>query len=92
MRTNFFRFKGGSIVPNKHRMKGKFNEVVGNMTDDKAKKYKGIAQNKLGEMKDKASHMSDMDMDEKSMFSIAIGVVLILSGLYFVMRAKDDLF
>lgn len=79
-------------MPNKHRMKGKFNEVVGNMTDDKAKKYKGIAQNKLGEMKDKASHMSDMDMDEKSMFSIAIGVVLILSGLYFVMRAKDDLF
>ncbi|MEY8292006.1 CsbD family protein [Carnobacteriaceae bacterium 52-44] len=79
-------------MPNKHRMKGKFNEVVGNMTDDKAKKYKGIAQNKLGEMKDKASHMTDTDMDEKSIFSIAIGVVLILSGLYFVMRAKDDLF
>lgn len=92
MRIKVFRFKGGSIVPNKHRMKGKFNEVVGNMTDDKAKKYKGIAQNKLGEMKDKASHMTDTDMDEKSIFSIAIGVVLILSGLYFVMRAKDDLF
>lgn len=81
-------------MPNKHRVKGKFNEVVGNITDDKAKKYKGMAQNKFGEIQDKATHMTDreMDMDEKSMFSVAIGVVLILSGLYFVMRAKDDLF
>src|SRR5690625_7110110 len=63
-------------MPNKHTIRGKYNEVVGKMTDDKGRELKGKAEHKYGSMKDKAHHKiahmkdeapdlpdTDMDMD-----------------------------
>lgn len=95
-------------MANKHTIKGKYDEVVGKMTDDKSRELKGRAEHKYGHMKDKAQHKMahmkdkasdlpkpdmdmDMDVDEKSVISIIVGVMLIVSGLYFVIKAIDEL-
>ncbi|SHF08932.1 hypothetical protein SAMN02745249_01785 [Atopostipes suicloacalis DSM 15692] len=91
-------------MPNKHTVKGKYNEVVGKMTDDKGRELKGRAEHKYGHMKDKAQHKMahmkdkgpdlpdmDMDVDEKSVISMIVGFTLIVSGLYFVIRAIDEM-
>ena len=95
-------------MPNKHTVKGKYNEVVGKVTDDKARELKGMAQNKYGHMKDKAHHKMehmkdkapdlpkpdmdmDMDVDEKTVISMIVCFTLIVSGLYFVIKAIDEL-
>ena len=88
-------------MPNKHMVKGKYDEVVGKITDDKGRELKGRAEHKYGHMKDKAQHkmdhMKDMDMDmdmdvdQKSVISMIVGFTLIVSGLYFVIRAIDEM-
>ena len=98
-------------MPNKHTIRGKYNEVVGKMTDDKGRELKGKAEHKYGSMKDKAHHkithmkdeapdlpdtdmdmdVMDMDVDKKSVLSILVGLTLIASGLYFVIRVIDEL-
>lgn len=95
-------------MPNKHMVKGKYDEVVGKITDDKGRELKGRAEHKYGHMKDKAQHKMahmkdkgpdlpdmdmdmDMDVDEKSVISMIVGFTLIVSGLYFVIRAIDEM-
>ena len=97
-------------MPNKHMVKGKYDEVVGKITDDKGRELKGRAEHKYGHMKDKAQHKMahmkdkgpdlpkpdmdmdmDIDVDEKSVISMIAGVMLIVSGLYFVIKAVDEL-
>ena len=46
-------------MPNKDKIKGKFNEVVGKVTDDKSKELKGKAQQKAGEAKEKGKDIAD---------------------------------
>lgn len=46
-------------MPNKDKIKGKFNEVVGKVTDDKSKELKGKAQQKAGEAKEKGKEITD---------------------------------
>lgn len=46
-------------MPNKDKIKGKFNEVVGKITDDKSKELKGKAQQKAGEAKEKGKEIVD---------------------------------
>ena len=46
-------------MPNKDKIKGKFNEVVGKVTDDKSKELKGKAQQKAGEAKEKGKNIAD---------------------------------
>lgn len=46
-------------MPNKDKIKGKFNEVVGKVTDDKSKELKGKAQQKTGEAKEKGKDIAD---------------------------------
>ena len=75
---------------NKYDVQGKLNKVVGKLTDDKVREWKGIGQSKYGEIKRKA-HMHEMDVSSTSILSLVFGILLIASGLYFVIRAKDDL-
>lgn len=46
-------------MPNKDGIKGKFNEVVGKVTNDKSKELKGKAQQKAGEAKEKGKEFVD---------------------------------
>ncbi|HLR91511.1 MAG TPA: hypothetical protein VK048_00440 [Atopostipes sp.] len=77
---------------NKNKLYGKSKAMMGKLADNPRKKYHGMAQNKLGELQSKASDMAPDHMSQQSMFSLAVGVLLIASGLFFVFKAKDDLF
>lgn len=46
-------------MPNKDKIKGKVNEVVGKVTDDKSKELKGKAQQKVGDAKEKGKNVAD---------------------------------
>ena len=46
-------------MTNKDKIKGKVNEVVGKVTDDKCKELKGKAQQKAGEAKEKGKEVAD---------------------------------
>ena len=55
---------GGITMPNKDEIKGKFNEVVGKVTNDKSKELKGKAQQKAGEAKEKGKEVAG-DINER---------------------------
>ena len=46
-------------MANKDKIKGKVNEVVGKVTDDKSKELKGKVQQKAGEAKEKGKEVAD---------------------------------
>lgn len=75
---------------NKYDLQGKFNEVVGKVTDDKVQEWRGIGQKKYGEIKRNA-HMPEIDASTTSILSMALGLFLVVSGLYFIIKATDEL-
>src|SRR5699024_6769159 len=83
----------GKMTDDKGReLKGKAEHRYGSM--------KAKAHHKITHMKDEAPDLPDtdmdmdvmdMDVDKKSVLSILVGLTLIASGLYFVLRVIDEL-
>lgn len=82
--------QGGNTMPNKHKIRGAYNEMMGEVKNDRLRKMKGVGEKTYGELKSNV-HLPDTDMSEKSMISLAVGLLMIVTGLYFVLRVKDDL-
>ena len=77
-------------MPNKNQVRGAYNEMMGKARNDRLRQMKGASEQKFGELKGNM-HLPDTDMDQKSILSLALGALLIVTGLYFVISAKDDL-
>jgi uncharacterized protein YjbJ (UPF0337 family) len=79
----------------KNKVQGKFNQIVGKATDDKARELKGYAQETFGNIKDKAAQLTEeIEIDDKSevstLLSLTFGLLLLVSGVYFVYRLIDE--
>lgn len=77
-------------MPNKNQVRGAYNEMMGKARNDRLRQMKGAGEQKFGELKHNM-HLPNTDMDQKSILSLALGALLIVTGLYFVMSVKDDL-
>lgn len=77
-------------MSNKNQVRGAYNKMMGKARNDRLREMKGAGEQKFGELKD-TMHLPDTDMDQKSLLSLALGALLIVTGLYFVLSVKDDL-